>query len=302
MNAPDLEYLKQSFVSIISHELRTPVAVIKGYLSLMEKLIARGAPPQSLKQFLEEAQKGLERLHGIITELIEYCEVEQGSALEVLHEFDISALWKHVEPLVMSLALEKTITIKIAIPEEIGKFRGNEQRLQEALYFLVDNAIKFTPQDGLVYVRCWIEEARLKIQVEDTGIGMPQEEIPHIFDSFYQLEPYLTRSKGGLGLGLSITKHIIEDHGGIIEVESVVGKGSKFTISLPYNYQDAKEKLAVLSRELGLVEEQSLLYASELSNLYDGKKQTEQKLEELYQQMELYAKDLSRLYQKKDIK
>lgn len=298
MAGPDLDYLKQSFVSIVSHELRTPVAVVKGYLSLMEKLISRGASSQSLKQFLLEAQNGLERLHGIITELIKYCEEEQGTPLEVLREFEVVALWKHIAPLINTLAQEKDIKLDISIAPDVTKFRGNEQRLRESLYFLLDNAIKFTDNGGKVTVRFWNEQSKLKVMVEDTGVGIPAEEISRIFDSFYQVEPYLTRSKGGLGLGLSIAKHIIEDHGGSIEVESVEDKGSKFIVALPYNYQDAREKIEELSHELDLVGEQSLMYASELSNLYEEKKVTEQKLEDMYKQMELYAKDISLLYRK----
>lgn len=298
MTDHELDYLKQSFVSIVSHELRTPVAVVKGYLSLMEKLIARGASSQSLKQFLIEAQNGLERLHGIITELINYCEVEQGTPLEVMREFEVVALWKHIAPLINTLAQEKDIQLDVSTEPDLAKFKGNEQRLREALFFLLDNAIKFTDNGGKVTVRFWNEQSQLKIMVEDTGVGIPAEEIPRIFDSFYQVEPYLTRSKGGLGLGLSIAKHIIEDHGGNIEVESIKGEGSKFIVALPYNYQDAREKLEKLSHELDLVGEQSLVYASELSDLYEEKKMTELKLEEMYKQMELYAKDLSSLYKK----
>lgn len=298
MAGPDLDYLKQSFVSIVSHELRTPVAVVKGYLSLMEKLISRGAPSQSLKQFLVEAQSGLERLHGIITELINYCEVEQGTPLEVMREFDVIALWKHIAPLINTLAQEKDIKFDVSLAPDVARFRGNEQRLRESLYFLLDNAIKFTDNGGKVTLRFWNEQSHLKVMVEDTGVGISAEEISRIFDSFYQVEPYLTRSKGGLGLGLSIAKHIIEDHGGNIEVKSAEGEGSKFIVTLPYNYQDAREKIEELSHELDLVGEQSLMYASELSNLYEEKKNTEQKLEDMYKQMELYAKDISLLYRK----
>lgn len=297
MTESTLEQLKQSFISIISHELRTPVAIIKGYLSLMDKLVARGDSLQNLQKFLKEAQNGLNRLNNIVTELIQYCELERGAPLEIVTEFNVNDLWPQIAPLVQEKLDEKKIEFCVMHAPDLGQFRGNETRLREMLYYLVENALKFTSEKGNIVVRFWKEDEELKIQVEDTGVGIKKEEVSHIFEPFYQIEPYLTRTKGGLGLGLSIVKHIVEDHGGRIEVESKEGKGSKFTITLPYGYQTAKEKLVLLSKDMGMIEKQSVIYAAELTDLYEEKRTNKKKIDDLYRQLELYAKDISMLYQ-----
>jgi len=130
---------------------------------------------------------------------------------------------------ILPLALEKKI--KIRVESRGGEIFGDEESLEEMILIFLDNAVKYTPQGGKVWLKSWREKGKLILEIKDTGIGISKTDLPHIFERFYRADK--ARVKGGFGLGLALAKRIIELHRGSVKVTSQVGKGTKFTIRLP---------------------------------------------------------------------
>lgn len=229
---------QQRFIADISHELRTPLTAIRGNLDLMRRMhiaaraSADGQPdPQreSLEASLAAMQSEADRMARLINDLLLLAQADAGIQLQrELVEIDAIVRDVYQEGLALADGVELTLD-----PPECTVVLGDGDRLKQLLLNLVDNAIKYTPQGGQVHLSMQRSDGWVRIDVVDTGIGIPPEDLPHIFERFYRVDKARSRKRGGTGLGLSIARWIAEAHGGRIEVQSEVGRGSTFTVWLP---------------------------------------------------------------------
>ncbi len=222
----ELDRLKSDFITIASHELRTPLSLILGYASLLQE-------QQRGSREVEGVLRAAVRLQHIIETMVNLQYLETGELplfYEVLdlREEVIQACQTHT-----TLAEASGLTLAFVVPEKPIRVRADRERIRLVLDNLLSNAIKFTPSGGQIRVRLEERYGNAEITVIDTGVGIPQKALGRIFDRFYQVESPMTRRRGGLGLGLSIVREIVEKHGGRVWAESVLGRGSRFVVRLP---------------------------------------------------------------------
>ncbi len=225
-----LERVRKDFVANVSHELKTPLTSIKGFVEALKD----GAmnDPEQLARFLSVISQHANRMNQIITDLLQLSQIESKEFKLKIEPFSVKDL---VEEVVYSLkrsAGTKSQTLEFIMIPEDQKALGDKYLIGQALTNLVDNAIKYTPERGTIRIECWEKNNTVEIGVIDNGIGIPSADLPRIFERFYTVDKGHSRELGGTGLGLSIVKHIIEAHGGKIKVQSQLGKGSEFNFSL----------------------------------------------------------------------
>ncbi|MCS7192397.1 MAG: ATP-binding protein [Armatimonadetes bacterium] len=233
-----LERIRKDFVANVSHELRTPIATLR---SLAEALLIGGKDdPEIRENFLQAIADETERISRLLNNLLELARIEAGQREWHFQNVDVAEITGQIVDRFSLAASQKGLKIKAEIPEEL-KVRTDPDALMQVLFNLVDNAVKYTHQ-GEVIIRgerfTYTGGDWVVISVTDTGIGIPPEHLPRIFERFYRVEKARSRQSGGFGLGLSIAKHIIESIGGKITVQSQVGKGSTFSIWLPSSKLD----------------------------------------------------------------
>jgi len=226
----EIERLKQDFISSISHELRTPLTSIKAYTETI--LSDSNMPEETKRQFLGIIDEESNRLAGLIEGLLDVSRIESGTMKIVREPVDIVAVARKVLTALQALADKQNVRLESDIDDDLAIFEGDEDKIQSALTNLVNNAIKFTSRDGRVCVSVRQRDDQLVMRVSDTGMGMPKEALPRIFDRFYRV-PHPGKHIQGTGLGLAIVKKIVMMHGGRIEVESELNRGTTFTIFLP---------------------------------------------------------------------
>lgn len=208
----------------IAHELKTPLAAIKGAAETLEEEIGES-------KLLSIVKRNAERLTKIVSDLLTLQEMEgERVRKEVLN---LVELVRDVLPLLEGGAKEKGISLTLEVPKEEVFINGDRGLIESALLNLIENAIKYNINGGNVKVIVQGSEKEIKVIVEDTGIGIPKEHIPYIFEKFYVVDRSRSKKLGGVGLGLSIVKEAVSLHGGRVEVESEVGRGSKFTLIFP---------------------------------------------------------------------
>jgi two-component system, OmpR family, phosphate regulon sensor histidine kinase PhoR len=228
-----LERVRQEFVANVSHELKTPLSVIK---ACVETLLDGAADdPQHRGPFLEQIAGQADRLHALILDLLSLARIEAGT-----EAFDYQAV--SVGPLVARClerhraradGQDQRLEAVAPAGEPALAVWADEEAVGEILDNLVDNALKYTPAGGRVWVRWQAEDGYVGIEVGDTGIGIPQQDLPRIFERFYRVDKARAREKGGTGLGLSIVKHLVQAMQGTVEASSRVGAGTLFRVRLP---------------------------------------------------------------------
>jgi len=159
--------------------------------------------------------------------------IEAEARSQAFEPVDLSQVVNTVATDLQAACTLSGLTLQADVMPEVPLVLGNAQHLQRVCENLVTNAIKFTPSGGHIHMRLWTEEQKALIEVSDTGIGIPEEKLPRIFDRFYQVDGSSKRRHGGAGLGLALVKEVVEAHGGQVTVDSQPGKGSKFVVSLP---------------------------------------------------------------------
>ena len=217
---------QQRFLADVSHELRTPLTVIKGNVDLMRHM------NQVDKESLDNIEDEADRLTRLVGDLLLEAQAESGKLPLHFAPVEMDTLLLEVFKEMRILARER---VRLKLPEiDQVMIKGDRDRLKQVLINLIANAIKYTPQGGEVFLSLGKVGNNARLIVRDTGLGIPAEDLPHIFERFYRAEKSRTRSKvGGFGLGLSIAYWIVNHHGGQIEVDSVEGKGTTFCIYLP---------------------------------------------------------------------
>jgi len=222
---------KSEFLANMSHELRTPLNAILGYTELILDNIY-GDVPEKIQEVLERLQENGRHLLGLINQVLDLSKIEAGQLTLSLNDYSIKEVVQTVFAAVEPLAAEKNLALKVTVPSDLERGKGDEQRIAQVFLNLVGNAIKFT-EKGEVRVEVTASDGMFLVAVSDTGPGLSEADQERIFEEFQQADSSSTRKKGGTGLGLSIAKRIIEMHGGRIWVESSLGKGSTFWFTLP---------------------------------------------------------------------
>jgi signal transduction histidine kinase len=222
---------KSQFLANMSHELRTPMNAILGYTELILNKMY-GEIPAKMEGVHERVQSNGRHLLGLINDVLDLSKIEAGQLTLSLADYSISEVVHVVLNAVGSLATEKKLVLKTELPRDLPRARGDERRIVQVLLNLVGNAIKFT-DTGEVAVQASAANGSLTLAVRDTGPGIPAGDHGKIFEEFQQADTVNTRRKGGAGLGLSISRRIIQMHGGSISVESALGQGSTFFVVLP---------------------------------------------------------------------
>lgn len=224
-----LEKIKKDFVSNISHELRTPLTAIKGFVETIEE-----NANEKNRSYLEIIRRNTERLINIVNDLLVLSEIENREIKPVIENVNLKELLQEISKLFEKQLKEKQLYLKIDIKDDASIIMADYFKLEQLFINLIDNAIKYTDKGG-VTINIKKDNTNIQIEIEDTGIGIPAEHLPRIFERFYVVDKSRSKRIGGTGLGLSIVKHIVLLHNGSINVESTPGKGTKFTILLPYN-------------------------------------------------------------------
>lgn len=229
-----LNKIKSDFVSSVSHELRTPLTSISGYAKLLlngNMGILKGEQKESIGIIVEET----DRLTRMINELLDLSKLESGKIKFKVDKFDICLLAKETLDIMSVYASEKQIKIINLIKQNKKGIliQASRDLLKQVFLNLLNNSVKFTPKNGTVELDVKTTKEFVKIIVSDTGVGIPKEAIPKLFDKFYQVDSSITKTYSGTGLGLSIVKQIVDLHNGKIDLKSKVGKGTKITISIP---------------------------------------------------------------------
>ena len=227
-----VENMRRDFVANVSHELRTPVTIIKGYA---ETLLdgALEADPARARRFVEIIASHSERLTNLINDILTLSHLETKDALMEMSPLDVCGTISKACLLLQERADQKRIAIdNQAAGSQLPRVQADQGRLEQVLLNLLENAIKYTPDNGRI--RLFAEESGqfIRVSVEDTGIGIPFKDLPRIFERFYRVDEARTREQGGTGLGLAIVKHIVQLHGGDVAVTSEAGKGSVFSFTL----------------------------------------------------------------------
>ncbi len=236
---------KSQFLSNMSHEIRTPLNGIIGITEIM----MRESGEDHIKEMLQTVKYSADNLLGIINDILDFSKIEAGKVIFESLEFDIRKLFDNLEAVFLDRVKEKNLELKFEISENIPPvFVGDRVKLNQILINLLGNAIKFTEQ-GYVKVNADFEKKDelsgfLKVSVSDTGIGISEDKLDRVFESFIQSHSSIGRKFGGTGLGLTITKRLVELQHGEISVESVEGKGSEFIFSVPYKIAVGRENEA----------------------------------------------------------
>lgn len=227
-----VERMRRDFVANVSHELRTPVTVIKGYA---ETLLTTPAAdnPQRRERFLGIIQNHADRLSHLVRDLLALSELESGEVGMQPRKLQLEGAVKHALLLVEQRAEEKGVTLEFAGGSGVPAVTADPSRLEQVLINLLENAVKYSGEGGKVSVEAAAEDDMVRISVRDSGIGIPEKDLPRLFERFYRVDEARSRDRGGTGLGLSIVKHIVQAHGGSVSVESTPGVGSVFSFTLP---------------------------------------------------------------------
>jgi PAS domain S-box-containing protein len=227
-----LDQLKTDFLNTTSHELRTPVASIKGYIQMLLKR-ALGEITEEQKKALEVLLRNTNRLDHLIQDILDISNLESGTMKFIPEKTDVTKMVKEVAETMQASADSKRIKINIDIQKEIPDLMIDSERIKQVLVNLVDNAIKFSPEGLRIQIKTRKKKEDVLFEVQDFGRGIPKNKQKKIFERFYQVDSGIDRKFGGVGLGLTISKKIIDTYGGKIWVDSTVGKGSSFKFSLP---------------------------------------------------------------------
>ncbi|MGE0471277.1 MAG: sensor histidine kinase [Nitrospira sp.] len=226
------DQLRRELVANVSHDLRTPLTSLQGYLETL--LLKEGTlSPQEQRSYIEIAMKHSERLSKLIAELFDLAKLNSQEIMPQVEPFSLSELVQDVVQKLTFVAAKKQVNLQTDIREDLPFVSADIGLIERVLDNLIVNAVRHTPERGVVMVALSLENKKIFTQVSDTGCGIPPEDLPHIFDRYYQVGNSRREKSTGAGLGLAIAKRILELHGSSIEVRSIVNDGTNFTFHLP---------------------------------------------------------------------
>jgi PAS domain S-box-containing protein len=228
----ELDQVKSQFVSMVTHELRAPLSAVEGYLSAYLSGAA-GSDPQLNRQMLERAKARTHSLLDLVNDLLQFSRLENKKIERKKELLDLTGIITNTAELLRNQGDANEITITVDLPEKLPLVEADRAEMEQLFTNLISNAIKYNVKNGKVIITAGPSNHYVSIRVADTGIGIEEENQSCIFDEFYRVCIPETRYVTGTGLGLSIVRRIVESHFGKIEVDSTVGKGTTFTVSLP---------------------------------------------------------------------
>lgn len=228
----ELDKSRREFVSDVSHELRTPLTAIKGALETIIEY--PDLDPTMRKSFLDMAVEECDRMTRIVGDLLVLSRLDNNRTSWQVETFDVPAFLDHLRDVMTVDAKNHGHTLTCIYDDDIPQMTGDREKLQQVLVNIVSNSIKYTSDGGKIDITAKKEDSGVEICVSDNGMGIPEEDIPRLFERFYRVEKARTSNAGGSGLGLAIAKEIVDAHGGSIWVKSTVGKGTKMFVYLPY--------------------------------------------------------------------
>lgn len=228
--------IKDEFLATLSHELRTPLNAMLGWTQLLR---SRKFNEETTARALETIDRNTKSLAQLIEDILDMSRIVTGKLHLEVRTIEIAPVVMAAIETVLPAATAKNIQIESKLDPGVRPVMGDANRLQQVFWNLLANAVKFTPKDGQIEVRLFQFDSQVQIQVADSGQGISPEFLPHVFDRFLQADSSTTREYGGLGLGLSIVRHLVELHGGMVLAESAgLGKGATFTVALPIRAVD----------------------------------------------------------------
>jgi PAS domain S-box-containing protein len=231
LKARDADRLKDEFLAVLSHELRTPLNAIVGYARLLRSGVLVG---EKAHRGLETLERNATALTQIVEDVLDVSRIVAGKIRLDVQPVDLPLVVHNAVGTVQPAADAKHVRLQTIVDPRVGPVSGDPDRLQQVVWNLLSNAVKFTPKGGRVQVRLERVDSHIEIVVSDTGIGIRRSFLPHVFERFRQADSTTTRETGGLGLGLSIVRHIVEMHGGSVHVFSEgEGRGATFRVQLP---------------------------------------------------------------------
>jgi signal transduction histidine kinase/ActR/RegA family two-component response regulator len=231
--------LKDAFLAMMSHELRTPLHIILGFSEAMEEQIYGPISLEQRNALVQVSQSG-RHLLAILADILDMAHIDAGAEILELQPIDLESLCHSALQFVYGKAQQKHIHLLRTIQQGVSGLRADERRLTQILVNLLDNAVKFTPAGGQVGLEVTSDPGQGQIQfvVWDTGIGIARQDYEHLFQPFSQIDTRLSREYGGVGLGLSLVQRLVDLHGGSVSVDSTPGRGSRFTVRLPWSSDD----------------------------------------------------------------
>src|SRR6476646_1846093 len=226
-----VEKMRRDFVANVSHELRTPLSIFRGYLETL--LDDPHQPPAELLRILEIMERHSNRLNALVEDVLSLARLESPGMELNLSEIDLPDFLHGIMRDWEKRLAARQLKSHLNFPGNLPHLHADETRLQELIYNLLDNAVKYSKPGGTVFLRAESEGNSVRISVADEGAGIPPEDLPRIFERFYRADKSRSSEQSGTGLGLSIVKHIAQLHGGSVEAKSEVGKGAIITVTLP---------------------------------------------------------------------
>ena len=229
------ENIRRDFVANVSHELRTPVAIVKGFAETLDDDYDE-LSGKKRREFIGKIRKNSDRLCSLVEDLLQLAELESPSQALSLEDGNLAKVAQAVAERFEEQLGQETQSIRLELAEEEQTVRFDPVKIERVIENLLDNALRYARDFSVITIRTIIDgEAReIRCEVEDDGRGIPEKDLPHLFERFYRVDKGRSRESGGTGLGLSIVKHVVELHGGSVTTRSEMNKGTIFSFSLPY--------------------------------------------------------------------
>ncbi len=228
----DYDRVKTEFFANVSHELRTPLTMILAPVERILQTESEGMPPDVVSR-LETVRINGHRLLKLINQLLDFAKLEAGHAQLKISHFDVNALVHELTEAMRPLAEHRDLQLGVALDQRIPPFGADQEKIDTVISNLLSNAMKFTPPGGTIHVETSLEGDRVRVAVTDTGVGIAPKNHARIFERFFQVDGSSSRERAGTGLGMALSKELVEMHGGMMSLESELGKGSRFWITLP---------------------------------------------------------------------
>jgi signal transduction histidine kinase len=233
--------MREEFLALTTHDLRSPLTVISGVISFFSSGRLGELSPEQ-KNMVGMMERNTQNLIELVNDLLDAAKLESGSLPLELAATDLRTLVREVCETMLPLVREKELTLTEELPDDLPRPCADRVKLRRIIVNLLSNAVKFTPKGGRIIVRARQEDDLIRLSVTDTGIGIAPEDREQLFDKYAQARSRSTRGEKGTGLGLYITKHLVELHGGEIHVESKLGTGSTFSFTLPLAGNDTNKR------------------------------------------------------------
>ncbi|PYK77328.1 MAG: hypothetical protein DME37_12750 [Verrucomicrobia bacterium] len=226
-----VDEIRRDFVANVSHELRTPLSIFHGNLETL--LEAGDLDEKETRHIYEVMKRHSDRLNLLVNDLLSLARLESKEANLQLAEIRLPDFLEEVARDWKKRLAGKNLRLELEVPDNFPTLRADERRLEEVVHNLLDNAVKYSPQNGRILIQASAPDQEIVLSVCDAGVGIAAGELPRIFERFYRADRARSRELGGTGLGLSIVKHIAQLHGGRVEAESVIGQGTTIRVILP---------------------------------------------------------------------